>query len=90
MNCTTCNEPLINYLEEGTTLLGRIGILPPGHEHDVNCISRTYVCSNGHKRRLSKRNKCPKCDWVQKETCFCHPDPKLNEWPENSKCIESY
>jgi hypothetical protein len=59
---------------------------PPGHDHDNNCKKRPYVCEDGHKTVLTRRNRCPKCDWVGKLTCFCHSGEKIKEWPENVPC----
>ena len=55
---------------------------PPGHDHDDNCRTRAYTCiACGHTARISRRNKCPACDWQGKEECFCHPGKKVDEWP---------
>lgn len=57
---------------------------PPGHDHDDNCRSREYTCDDGHKSYFHRRNRCPNedCDWVGKAECFCHPGPKVDEWPD--------
>lgn len=65
---------------ESTTLVGYLS--PVGHNHDDNCLKRSYVCSNGHYQTLSKRRRCQVCDWVGKEECFCHSGKKVDEWPE--------
>ena len=83
MNCPTCNEPLL--LVEGSEFMTLVGYgRIEGHNHDDNCRHRTYICKNGHRIELYKRNKCPnpKCNWVGKKTCFCHKGDKLEEWPE--------
>ena len=54
---------------------------PPGHNHDDNCRKRVYGCENGHLLTISKRNRCPACDWVGKEDCDCHYGKKYDEWP---------
>lgn len=87
IKCSECDEFLTTYIEGGKTLLG--GIIfeqgkPCAPKHEINCVSRIYKCSNGHTRKLSIRNKCDECDWLQDPECFCHPDPKIDEWPENS------
>lgn len=81
MNCEKCGEPIHDSGGgEYVTLVGHMS--PPGHNHDDNCKIRSYVCSNGHMVAISKRRKCPKCDWVGKSECFCHPGKKVDEWPE--------
>jgi hypothetical protein len=64
------------------TLIGYYS--PPGHNHDNNCRKREYECSCGNTKVISIRRRCPnpECDWVGKETCFCHEGPKVDEWPE--------
>lgn len=69
-----------NQIETRETLLGYHS--PEGHEHDDNCLSRTYICTNNHKISVSKRRTCPACDWKGKEECFCHKGKKVDEWPE--------
>lgn len=64
---------------ESTTLLGYTS--PRGHDHDDNCVKRTYRCDEGHDVVVSKRNRCHRCDWVGKATCPCHTGDKVNEWP---------
>lgn len=54
---------------------------PEGHNHNDNCLTRTYVCENKHNLIVSKQQKCPACDWQGKTTCFCHPGPKVTNWP---------
>lgn len=63
------------------TLVG-MGPQQPGHNHDDNCTTRTLVCPQGHEAVISRRNSCPLCDWRGKADCFCHPGPKVEEWPE--------
>lgn len=81
MNCPECSESM-EVLEQGRTMIGGPIGLPAGHDHDPNCVSRIYACANGHRRKISIVNRCPVCDWVQDRACFCHPDPKLDRWPE--------
>ncbi len=66
-------------LGECVTLVGYAS--EPGHDHDDNCRKRTYLCSNGCKFVLSKRNKCH-CGWEGQEECFCHKGKKISEWPD--------
>ena len=85
MNCTTCGEPL-KYawsLGEYMTLAGYDS--PPGHDHNDNCIVRTYACVKGHRQTVSIRRQCPACDWVGKGGCFCHEGRKVDRWPEEEK-----
>ena len=79
MKCDVCGCDMV-VSEEGETLLGFYS--PHGHDHDDNCQKRTYVCNNGHEKVISKRRRCPACDWVGKPTCFCHKGKKVDEWPE--------
>ena len=58
---------------------------PVGHFHDDNCHTRTYRCKNKHKALVSIRRRCPSCNWVGKESCGCHPDRKVDEWPEEKE-----
>jgi hypothetical protein len=84
MHCSTCGKPL-DHVRGGGTEMTCVGFFsPPGHDHDDNCLKRVYVCADGHRTVVSKRRRCPApgCDWKGKETCFCHPNPKVDEWPE--------
>ena len=76
--CPHCGKPML-HLGTERTLVGYLS--PPGHNHDDNCQSRDYLCPNGHRIAVSKRNRCPACDWIGRETCFCHNGKKINEWP---------
>ena len=89
--CPTCGAPLTfapgicgQYIM--TTLIGYTS--PPGHDHNDNCQSREYVCTGPvpHRHFIAVRRRCsvPGCDWVGKKTCFCHPGPKLDHWPEEA------
>ena len=63
------------------TLLGFAS--PAGHDHDDNCLVREYRCIRcGDRLRVSKRRSCPACGWEGRDDCWCHPDPKLDKWPE--------
>jgi len=83
MSCKECGEKLI-YDQKGTwgTLVGYSSPSGHGHDHDDNCLKRSYVCKNGHRKTVSLRRSCPACDWVGKADCFCHEGPKVDEWPE--------
>ena len=76
--CSACGEQM-RCVSETSTLVGYVS--PRGHNHDDNCVVRRYVCSNGHVYEVSKRNRCPTCDWLGKESCSCHPGSKVNDWP---------
>lgn len=82
MFCDICGEPTV-ACKIYETLVG-YEKLPGGHNHDDNCRTRGYRCKNGHTFIVSRRNRCPVpgCDWRGKETCFCHPGQKVDEWPE--------
>jgi hypothetical protein len=81
MKCKECDQEL-KYDYEMSTCVGYSS--PPGHNHDNNCLKRYYYCDQGHKYTVSKRRKCPNptCSWAGKETCWCHPDPKVDKWPD--------
>jgi len=86
MKCIKCGEELIGCEDASvSTLLGYSS--PPGHDHDDNCVRKIYWCKNGHDQAVSIRRRClnPKCDWVGKDECFCHPGKKVDEWPEVSE-----
>ena len=80
MNCPKCGEEL--RWDGGTisTLVGYYG--PPGHDHDDNCLTREYICSNGHVTKESIRRTCPVpgCDWKGKKDCFCNSLPPKESW----------
>lgn len=81
MLCLECGEEMIANCEV-TTSVGYFS--PEGHNHDDNCVTRQYMCKNGHIVNISKRNKCSAkgCTWVGKESCSCHKGKKVEEWPE--------
>lgn len=85
MNCKICGKPLKSKYDKNCLLMTLVSYnSPPGHNHDDNCITKEYICENGHEITLSVRNKCPNpdCDWVGKEECWCHPGEKLDKWPD--------
>lgn len=86
LTCEVCGEPMNHRTFTYETLVGYIS--PPGHNHDDNCKSREYRCKNNHTKRISRRNKCPACDWVGREDCFCHKDKKIDEWPEADNILD--
>ena len=79
--CEKCDAPMKYDVEQRTwrTLVGFFS--PEGHDHDDNCVSRVYKCPNEHSLTVSKRNHCPKCNWIGKKSCFCHKRLKVEEWP---------
>jgi hypothetical protein len=78
--CNKCGTLMTPSGEIGQTLVGYDS--PPGHNHDDNCLTQMYTCPNGHRRKIAKRRRCPVCDWVGKESCFCHNSLKVDEWPK--------
>jgi len=85
--CPECGEPMVTN-GTGQTLVGYFS--PPGHKHDDNCRSRTYMCANKHARRVSKQNSCPACDWKGVSTCFCHDGVKLESWPKDGEIVDVF
>ena len=79
MDCK-CGKPLVGHYGTSSTLVGYSS--PPGHNHDDNCVSREYICEDGHKVVLYKQARCPNCDWVGKLECGCHVGPKVSAWPK--------
>jgi predicted RNA-binding Zn-ribbon protein involved in translation (DUF1610 family) len=80
MKCPECGEEFVRHSGSARTMVGYFS--PPGHNHNDNCESRTYWCKKDHRTRLSIRQRCPECDWMGKEECFCHPGKKIDKWPE--------
>ena len=33
------------------------------HDHDVNIVTRYYICSKAHRWSTKGRDRCPACDW---------------------------
>lgn len=60
---------------------------PPGHTHDDNCLKRIYRCANDHDTVICIRRRCNTsgCDWVGKDSCFCHTGKKSDMWPTVSR-----
>ncbi len=81
--CAICGQMMTGSGIIQETLVGYSS--PPGHDHNDNCMSQEYVCPSGHRATVSIRRKCPKCDWVGKESCFCHKGTKLDKWPLSPK-----
>lgn len=81
MTCD-CGERMTgNADSERETLLGFAS--QPGHNHNDNCLTRNYVCPNGHVRVVAIRRRCDVegCTWKGKEECPCHSGKKVEEWP---------
>lgn len=78
--CKLCGKKLkYDGQGESTTLLGyNSECYENGHNHNDNCITRVYICSNDHSEKLSVINKCPVCSWTGKKECFC--SRKVEEW----------
>lgn len=66
-----------------TTLVGYLSPAGHDHDHDDNCRKREYRCACGHVEVVSRRNRCPVCDWAGKSDCWCCPNGKVDEWPED-------
>jgi hypothetical protein len=77
--CAQCGEAFVSHGYTARTLVSSSS--PPGHEHDPNCIGRTYRCAHGHMTVVSLRRTCPVCDWTGPSDCFCHPGAKVDRWP---------
>ena len=86
MKCVICKQEAV-MLGETSTYEGFVS--PPGHNHDDNCVVRTYACSGGHKYIVSKRNRCPAegCDWIGIDQCHCHGGIKVDKWPDEATPI---
>lgn len=86
MLCDKCDGIARSNGDESVTLVGVMTNFKTGHKHDDNCRKRYYVCDKDplHIQQISIRRRCeiPGCDWLGKETCFCHPGNKVDEWPE--------
>jgi len=86
MQCDQCEGIAVWDGCSMSTLMGAMYNLKTGHKHDDNCLTRIYVCNQNseHQIKVSIRRRCetPGCEWRGKETCFCHPGTKLDEWPD--------
>ena len=85
--CPDCGGPWVSRDCGGTTLVGYSS--PSGHDHDDNCTTYSYACSNGHHTEVSRIPRCgtEACSWVGKETCFC--SVRVPELPELSLLTSS-
>lgn len=85
--CPTCGAPagLAKGWKETCVAYGS----PSGHRHNDNCRSRQIICSADcrHYGEMSIRRTCPRpdCTWKGRATCFCHPGPKVDAWPDGAK-----
>ena len=84
-NCPTCKEPAIVRYGELTTLIGYSRFTDDNdkvHHHDDNCLKQNFECSNDHVWQLSERRRCKTegCDWVGKDSCFCHIGTKVDNF----------
>jgi hypothetical protein len=79
--CGECGEAMTadpSWIQE--TSVGFVS-LQPWHVHDDNCKTLVYVCAHKHKRIVSIRRRCDKCDWLGIDSCSCHHGTKVDEWP---------
>lgn len=80
MLCAECGTQMVWDEDMGTmsTLIApqRVG----NCIHDDNCLTRRYVCANGHAVAVSLRRRCA-CGWAGKQSCFCHIGQKVDAWP---------
>ncbi len=37
------------------------------HHHDMNIVTSSYECSNGHRWTTQRHPKCPSCNWPDEE-----------------------
>lgn len=83
--CPNCASDNISHSGTFETLVGYSS--PRGHDHNDNCLKRDYQCGAcGHQWLVSKRRRCPTCDWRGKATCFCHQGiAKVDYWPEEAR-----
>lgn len=85
-----CGAPFVSHGDMCITTVGTLWDLPPGHEHDTNCMRRDYTCANGHETTIAKVRRCndegcdepgaPACGWTGKRECFCCRT-FVDEWP---------
>jgi hypothetical protein len=78
--CDKCGELMSPQGGIGETLVAYRS--PPGHDHNDNCLSQKYTCQQGHERIISRRRRCPVCDWTGRDVCFCHDSTKVDNWPK--------
>lgn len=79
--CPKCGGRFVRRSQHEITTLVSFSS-PAGHNHDDNCITRSYKCENDHWTIVSIQRRCPVCDWRGKDNCFCHPEKKVEAWPE--------
>ena len=89
INCPTCKEPAIARYGVMETLLGYSRFVDDKgkeHHHDDNCLKQNFSCSNDHVWKLSERRRCnvDGCNWVGKDSCFCHPGKKIDSFHNDS------
>jgi hypothetical protein len=80
-----CGLPFSRTSGVTRTITGRLSVLVAGHDHDDNCVTKTYYCTEGHATRGSVRRHCFACDWQGKVTCDipgCCSGMKWERWPE--------
>lgn len=82
--CRTCGSAYESHTMTCSTMVSYGS--PMGHDHDDNCLTRTYRCPQGHKDLLSVRRTCstPGCTWKGKITCKGCGGDKIDAWPEDA------
>jgi hypothetical protein len=81
MKCPECNGAFVRASGACETCVGFFS--PPGHDHNRNCLTRDYVCAQGHQTKVALIRTCPAdgCDWRGKTSCFCCKR-FVEAWPE--------
>lgn len=78
LDCPQCGNSVTSF-ECCVTLVGYRS--PEGHNHDDNCRTFHFLCPDRHQFTCRPQNTCPNpdCDWMGKETCWCHPDGYISK-----------
>lgn len=81
--CPECGEPLVRSGQATVTMVDYRS--PTGHDHDDNCVVRTFYCAADHETKGSVQRRCPTpgCGWAGKPWCSCHGcgEQKRTRWP---------
>ena len=87
IKCPECGKEPIGHRGVMQTLVGYMpfkdehGIT---HDHNENCLKMYLTCANHHEWVVSEIRTCDveECDWVGKDTCFCHSGKKIEKFPD--------